>query len=487
MTSADHRGAPTLKRDSLGIAAIVFFVVAAAAPLAASVATAPVVFAFAGVNAPLAYVAVGAILLLFSFGYARMSQNITSAAGLAAFVEAGLGRRAGLACAAVAVMSYGVFLMGLYGGFGYIASYILDAELGLRIDPYVCAGAAWLTVAILGYRAVELNVRILGVLLALEIAVLVVFDVVSTIKGGADGISLTAFDPSTVELGSGFGIALLFAAVAFVGFEATAIYGEEAKSPKSSVARATYAAVLVIAGSYALTMWVLSNAYGTDQVVAVAIENPAGFVPEAISTYLGAAAVDVTNLLVVTSYFAAVLASHNTLSRYLMSIGRAKALPSRLAQVHPTWRSPHVASATMTALAAVVVLGFAVSGTDPFVMFSWLTGLGTLGIFVVQGAAAAAIIGYFWPRNGGFVRWSTFVAPLLALVGIVGVIILGLRNWDLLSGATSGWAAYLPWLVPVAAVVGLAVSMRQTDSLTAPSTDPEALAAPLPSPDGSGE
>ncbi len=240
--SQQVQGNSSLKEGSLGgVLGIVFFVVAAAAPLAASVATAPVVFGFGGVGAPLAYLIVGVVLLLFSVGYAYMSGKVTSAAGLAAYVEVALGKRAASACAFVAVLSYGVFVMGLYGGFGFFASFALDSTLGISADWFVCATLAWLLVGFMGHRAVDLNMRVLGVLIVLEISVLFFFDVATVGKGGEDGISFAGFDPSAISGGTGFGIALLFAAVAFLGFEATAIYGEEARSPpRRTVAVATY-------------------------------------------------------------------------------------------------------------------------------------------------------------------------------------------------------------------------------------------------------
>lgn len=462
-----------LKQNSLSAASIVFFVVAAAAPLAASVATAPIVFGYAGLSAPLAYVVIGGVLLLFSAGYALMSHHVTSAAGLAAFVERALGRKAGFAAAFVAVLSYGAVIMGIYGGFGFFTSYSLEAQFGIQVHWVVCAALGWLLVAILGYRAVELNARVLGVLLIVETGLLVVFDLVSTVRGGAEGITMDGFDPSAVSLGGGFGVALLFAAVAFIGFEATAIYGEEAKSPRRTIARATYISVLLIAVFYAITMWALGNAYGADQVLGNAAENPGGFVIDAIPPFLGSAALDIANALVITSYFAALLALHNTLARYVMSLGRSGGLPTVLSGVHERWRSPHVASLAVSVGTAVVVAGFALGGADPFLqLFGWLTGLGTIGIFVLQATASVAVIVYFWRRPDARPGWSTLIAPALALIGIAGVLVLALQNWSLLSGATSGPAVLLPWLVLVAAVCGAIVAAVRRNRITALADQP---------------
>jgi amino acid transporter len=482
--SKQVQGENALKGGSLGVFGIVFFVVAAAAPLAASVATAPVVFGFGGTGAPLAYLLVGVVLLLFSVGYAYMSGKVTSAAGLAAYVEAALGKKAASACAFVAVLSYGVFVMGLYGGFGFFASFALDSTLGISADWFVCATIAWLLVGFMGYRAVDLNMRVLGVLIALEIAVLFFFDVTTLAKGGAHGISLEGFDPSALSGGSGFGIALLFAAVAFLGFEATAIYGEEARSPRRTVAVATYGAVILITVFYALTMWSFGNAYGNDKVLDEAAANPGGFVLEVMPVYLGNWTVDVLTVLVLTSYFAALLALHNTLARYVMSLGRAGGLPAILGRTHLRFQSPSTASVAMSITTAVGVLAFAVGGADPFAqLFAWLSGLGTLGIFVLQGSATAAIIVHGRRSKDGNL-WQTLIAPAAAFVGICVIVILALRNWSLLSGATGGLSSLLPWLIPAAAVCGVAMAIARADELgslnpSAPAADDAPVAAPI--------
>lgn len=452
----------TLKPGSVGVAGIVFFVVAAAAPLAAAVATAPVVFSFGGVGAPLAYLAIGAILLLFSVGYAFMSGHVTSAAGLAAYVERAFGRTAGTACGYVAMLAYGTFIMGLYGGFGFSTSFVLESTLGLSVHWLVCALVAWVLVALMGFRAVDLNMRVLGVLIALEVVVLLVFDVVTIGRGGDDGISFEGFNPAQIELSSGFGAALLFAAVAYLGFEATAIYGEEARSPRRAVAKATYTAVIVITVFYAVTMWCFSLGYGPDSVVAAANDNPGGFVLEIMPRYLGAWTSDVISVLVLTSYFAAILALHNALSRYVMALGRAGALPAALGTTHVRFRSPSAAAAAVSVVTAVGVVAFAISGADPFTqLFSWLTGLGTLGIFVLQACASLAII-VFGRRIEARSLWRSLIAPALAFVGLSTVICLALLNWDLLSGTTGAVATFLPWLIPLVAVVGVVVAVLRS-------------------------
>lgn len=48
---------------------------------------------------------------------------------------------------------------------------------------------------------------------------------------------------------------LLFAFTGFPGFEATALFGEEARDPHHTIPRATYAAILLIGAIYVLTTY----------------------------------------------------------------------------------------------------------------------------------------------------------------------------------------------------------------------------------------
>src|SRR4029079_16907083 len=71
--------------------------------------------------------------------------------------------------------------------------------------------------------------------------------------------------------------------------------------------------------------------------------------------------------LIITGSFACGMAFHNTAARYFYSLGRERVLPSALGRTHHQWKSPHIATLTQSAIAALIVLGFAIfTGThDP--------------------------------------------------------------------------------------------------------------------------
>jgi amino acid transporter len=442
-----------LKRNAIGTAGIVFFVVAAAAPLAATLGASPLVFGATGVGGPGAYLAAMVVLLLFAVGYATMSRHLTSAGGFAAYISRGLGRPWGFAAAFVALLAYNAMLAGIFGQLGAFAHDILRDQLHIDLpwQAWIAIGLA--VVAILGYRDVQISARVLGVLLICEVLILLLLDVVIVGDGGDSGLSLAGFEPAKV-FGGAAGVAVTFAFSCFVGFEATTIYGEEARDPKRTVPRATYVAILAIGVFYTVTMWAIGAGYGSGAVEKAAHDNPVAFVLDLNTRYVGSTATDAMNLLVITSLFA--------------SDG-----------------APYVASAVQSCTTTLIVGLFAIFGADPFLnLFAWLVGLGTLGVLVLQAAASAAVIVFFRRTRVDTRPWQTVIAPLLGLAGLVTAIYLVVHNFDVLTGATSGAVPLLPWLVPLAALAGFAVwaAMRERgiDLGGAPSAPPEPAPAPEP-------
>ena len=457
-----------LRPNAVGVTGIVFFVVAAAAPLAATLGASPVAFAVLGVGAPGAYLLIGIVLFLFAIGYAAMSRYVTSSAGFAAYLEAAFGRVAGFVGAAVALLAYNCMLLGLYGLFGFLASAIAADLFGLELDWKVWTLLACAVVAAFGYLEINLSAKVLGVLMVGEVLILLIFDAAVIFQGGADGVTLEAFYPSNV-FADGIGIAILFAAASFVGFEATAIYGEEAKDPERTVPRATYVAVLLIAIFYTLSTWAISLAYGGKPVQAAAAADPGGFVFAANTVFVGKLSTDVMNVLLITSTFAVLLAFHNTLSRYMFALARSGVLPAALGRTHARSQAPHRASLIGTVITLVVLAGFMLADADPFAqLYAWLVGVGTLGVVLIQAVTAVAVIVFFRrERRDQFRVWTCAVAPALGAAGLFGAAYLAIDNWDILTGATGGVPAQLPWLVAIAAVIGViwAYATRGTGSV----------------------
>jgi|688.fasta_scaffold166658_1 amino acid transporter len=454
-----------LKPHSVGVLGIVFFVVAAAAPLAATLGTAPITFGAIGVGAPGAYLVGAIVLLIWAVGYARMSRFVTSSAGFAAYIERGLGRVPGFGAATLAVLAYNLMLMGIYGAFGFFTQALVAERLGIDLPWPVWTFAAIILVGVLGYLDINLSAKVLGVLMVSEVSLLILFDIVVPVQGGAAGVTLEAFAPANVFAGA-FGVAILFAAGSFVGFEATAIYGEEAREPRKTIPKATYVAVAFIGVFYAVTMWAIGLSYKPGEVQDAALADPAGFVLSSNTAFVGQWSTDILAVLVVTSYFATLVAFHNTISRYMYSLGRGGVFPTALSRTHARWQSPHVASIVVTVISLIVVGAFAFAGADPFfVMFAWLTGLGSVGVFSLMAATALSAIIFFRRNPASGNLWTTFGAPLLGGLGVATIVVLALSNWALLTGATDGVGVLLPWILLIAILAGVALAFFRRGSV----------------------
>ena len=245
-----------------------------------------------------------------------------------------------------------------------IAEPTIDAELGVRLP-----GAAWLFITLalvtgLAYWGVDVSLRTLGVLLLCEVVVLLVLDVAVIADGGASGNSVSGFEPSSV-FGSGFGIALLWCAACFTGFEATVVFSEEAKEPRRTIPRATFLSIAFIGGFYALTTWALSNAWGVDAIQQTAIDRPADFIFAATDEYVGSAWSSIMQVLVVTASWRCSSASTTSSRRYVFALGRAGMLPAAAGVADERAGTPRRAALAIGVVQLVVIGGFLSSAPTP--------------------------------------------------------------------------------------------------------------------------
>src|SRR6185437_8442815 len=263
-----------LAAGTLGTASVAFFVVAAAAPLLVMAGVAPLAIGFGGVGAPSGYLIAGVTLAIFAVGFTAMTKYIHNAGAFYAYISRGLGPTAGIVAAVVALVSYNALEIGMFGALGGFAHLTIGSLTGLSLPWWVWALIGLVNVWILGSRSIHVGSQFLIALLAAETGILVLLAVAVLVKGGANGLSLTSFTPAhtfTPELGA----VLTFAFAAFMGFESTALYREEAKQPDRTIPRATYIAVAFLGLFYAFMVWIVVEAYGPDNAQNAALENPA--------------------------------------------------------------------------------------------------------------------------------------------------------------------------------------------------------------------
>jgi amino acid transporter len=451
---SEHTANTQLQRNALGVAGIVFLVLAAVAPLTGIVVVASIAIALGnGGGTPASFLIVAILLLLFAVGYAQMSKQLVSAGGFYAFVVKGLGRTGGLVAGLIATLGYNFFVVGTIGTSGFFMQIVIADLTGVDLHWYVWGLASIVVSFVLARQGIDFSSKVLGVALVLEVLILIVFDISVLVQTGFD---VSAFGPEAVFSGS-LPIGLLLAATGFLGFEATALFGEEAKQPLRTIPRATYVAITAIGLILAVTTWAVVSATGVQQAQATALEHlPTGDLVFSISEqYLGPALTDIMMILLLVSLFAAMLAFHNSATRYLYSLGRAGVLPRGLAQTRSNG-APQVAGFVQAAFAAVVAGLFALAGLDPITsLVPSMIGFGTLCVLVLQGLAALSIVVYF-RRTRDPRLWSTLVAPGIGFLGLSAIVTLAIANFDVVAGSDALVVRLLPLLLVVALVGGIA-------------------------------
>jgi amino acid transporter len=446
-----------LLKSSINFFHIVLMVTAAAAPLVVASAYIPISLAYgSGIAIPVTYAAVTVILLVFAVGFAEMAKRITSAGAFYTFTTQGLGRPLGLASGFTIAASYSMIAAAIQGGFGLYCSALLDEYLGVSIKWYWCCLAALVLMFVISYFRVTLTARILGIALTLECLVVLVVSLLTVGRGGEEGQMVSALNPASFADAPAIGIGFFFAFWSWIGFETTAIYGEETVDPKKSVPRATYIAVLTLGVFYTFASYAAVVGFGDDAPEQAATLYDQYFFQLA-DNYTSDFIRTLMDFLVVTGFFACSFAFHNNASRYFFSLGRDGILPRALGRTHPRHKSPYIAAGVQASIAIITVMLFAAGGADPLLQLgTWVPIFCTLGVIFVQFLVSLAVIRYFNQvgRSGTNDILRTMIAPAIGAIAQVVVVILLLRNLSFLAGADKLVVDLIPLYVAIVAAAG---------------------------------
>jgi amino acid transporter len=450
-------------RGNLGVASIVFMVVAAAAPLGVIGGVVPLGIASGnGSGFPATFVVSTVILLFFAVGFTALTPYVDEAGAFFSYVRTALGFPAGIGIACVALVSYVAIEAGVYGLLGPAGASVVELFGGPALPWWLFAVIAFVITAVLGYRNIQLSSRVLAVLLTAEIAIVAILDLVIVVRGG-DGLSTGIVNPTVIFSGS-LGIGLLFALISFVGFEATAIFRDEARTPERTIPRATYAALILIGVFYAVTSWALISGWGDDEAVARATDSGSTFLADTAQRYIGVVGTDIITVLYLTSLFACILSFHNVASRYVFALAQRDVLPESLSYAHGRHGSPHLASLWISGVVAVSVVLAVAFDLDPAAQFyTWFAGATTVGFVVLLIATSLAVLVYFARDRRGNSQWRVRIAPALGLLGLAAGLVLIVANLEDLVGGSSILAWVIVGLLVVAFAGGAVVGTRVSD------------------------
>ncbi|MEN2509875.1 APC family permease [Gordonia polyisoprenivorans] len=398
-----------------------------------------------GSTAPVAFVIVTVVLLIFSVGYMAMTKHMPRPGAFYAYISEGLGRRMGLAAAFLATLSYTVIGMGVYCFAGLTVTDLVSKYGGPDIPWWTGTLVVWLIISTLGYFNVEVSAKVLMWVMFVEVSIVMIFNVAVIGQGGKDGLSLAPFDVPQFFSNGDVAVGLLFAMLVFIGFEATALYRDEVREPNKTIPRATYIAVFFIGILYTLTVWVMVMAFGSD-AQQVATSDTAGMFGLAADNYIGVWFSNIATALVVTAVLASLLSIHNASTRYLFNLSADGALPKAFGAVHGRHRSPYRASLAISALGFAGVALFALAHSDPAKAYGQLAGLGNAGVFILMALVSVAVVVWFrrHGREKGERLWATTIAPSISAIAMISLVGFALFNFDLVAGeSSSNWILLL--------------------------------------------
>lgn len=462
MTTPSDRGSHQLRRNSLGLIAVTFMVISAAAPLTGVAGAVPIAFLLGnGTGVPATFVFMTLVMLTFSAGYVAMSRHVRNAGAFYAYAARGLGGLWGGASAFIAIVAYNALQFGLIGLLGGIATGVFGG-LGVNLPWWAWSLVAVVLVGVLGYRQVDLSAKVLVALVALEYLIVLLVDFAILGSGGAGGLSMNLFDPSAMFSGS-LTAAVLFCLGSFMGFEATTIYAEEARDPEKTIPRATFLSVLLLGGFFVFTTWLMIAGVGAQELIPTlkALGDPTSFFFDLAGRYVGGPVPAIAGVLLVSSLFAALSAFHNYIARYSYVAGREGLLPAACGRTHGRFESPHVGSAMQSGGALCAVAVFAGLGLDPVLhMFTWISQVGVLGVLGMMTITSAAVVAFF-RRQGQEPTMRTTVLPIVSGLVMAVLFVYVFLNFGDLTGTRGGpLGILLPAAIPAAGVVGWFVAAR---------------------------
>ena len=388
------------------------------APSVAMFFNTPFIAQFAGAAMPLAMVLSFAAVFLVALGFSQLAQRTASAGSVYAFISNAINPRTGFMGMWLFIIGYAIFEAATYSIFAAFATEELNRIFGLSvpwfIPFFVIAGLVY-TLSVLG---VTQSVRGGLVFLAYEIVIVTIMLLAVVFQGGAEGNTLSVFNPATGNSLGGVFLGMIYGIMSFVGWKAAASLGEETRDPHTSIPRALLGAVVLIGTYYVFVTYAATIGFGPSGMDDFA-QDTAWF-DTLTRRFLGDGWAPFVGLAALTGAIASAIGIHSSTVRLLFSLGRDGILPRAMARVHPTRQSPYVAASVQAGFSVILglIFGYLIFG-DPATTYGYFGGLGTLAVLFVYIFINVSVFLYFYRKereNFSFVRHA--LIPLVATAAV---------------------------------------------------------------------
>src|SRR5712691_5635887 len=339
----------SLRRNAIGLPGVLFQSITTMAPASAVAFSLGAAIPFAGGALPLAVLIALVVCSFIALNIGSLAKYLPSAGGFFTYVSRGLGPQAGwmtgwlFSLAYLLVVPLQLLVLGpVMDGFVQQYFHLSFGANGWAVWAMVFA----IIIFALTYFGIKVSADTGVVLGAIEIAVFVLLSIWLIVTAG-NGNTTATFNPaSSTEtgpvLGSWQGIlhGMIFAFLAFIGFESSAPLAEEAHNPRRTVPRAILSAAIAIGIFYVFCSYAGVVGWGFNRIATYPNEtNPWGTLANRVWGPFSFIAI----LAILNSALANSNAGVNAATRVLYAMGRVRTLPGPLSHINARFRTPDIA------------------------------------------------------------------------------------------------------------------------------------------------
>jgi amino acid transporter len=385
---------------------------------------------FAGGGLTLSVIIALVACLFVAFSMGQLAQHLPSAGGPAAYASRGLHPIVGAIVAWGYSFTYLLALPFLALLMGFFPAGILVSQFGWDF------GVSWVACAMLGlaisfvinYGGIKENTRVGVILGAFEIAAFTALAVTLIVVGKHNGIDNLSWKyanaPGSVGIAGVFA-GSVYAILAFIGFDASAPLGEEAKSPKRAVKFAVIGSCLMVGIYYFVAIYGAEAYLGPQGFLSFGTLNSSDPWILLAKDVWGIGWL-VILLALLNSAVANTNGIANASTRVFWALGRARILPKALSDTHPRLGTPRVATIGIFVLAVILTLSLGEAYT-PQVAYG-LLGTMVVGLVIpIYMLLNVASFGYYWRYARSEFNWLKHgIIPILGVLAFVFPFLAGM-------------------------------------------------------------
>lgn len=388
--------------------------VSGVAPTATPTVNIALVFAAAGSGSWLAYVIATLAILLVASNLVPLSRSISGSGSLSEFVGQTLGPTPRQVAAWALLLAYlAVSAATLAGSASYLST--LFGWAGLSLPVVAWAALAGGLAGIFALRDIRFST---GLMLALEvtsIVLILLLGLVILVRQGL-GADLAQLRLEGITAG-GMNNALLIGVLSFVGFEAAATLGDEAKAPLRSIPRALLLTPLLTGVFFVFSAYVIVLGFNRYAIPVATSAAPLDDLARALHLPGLGLLVSVGAAI---SLFACGIATMVGASRLVFSLSRQGGLPACLGQLDERHSAPKLATRISVAISLATLLALT-SLAKPLDVYDWLGTFGTFGC--VTAYALTCVAAPVFLKRARRYRGHHMVLSILALM-VLGYVVV---------------------------------------------------------------